>query len=165
MRVGVYTGSFDPITKGHKDIILRSAKLVDKLIVAVLNNVNKKYLFDLEERTEMIKEIFKDVENIEVHSFQGLLVDFMKEQNCNLIIRGLRAVSDYEYELTMAYANQDISEEDIETILLPASREYMYLSSTVVREIALNGGKLDKYLDKSVILKILEKLGSSNGKN
>ncbi|MGL6168494.1 MAG: pantetheine-phosphate adenylyltransferase, partial [Fusobacteriaceae bacterium] len=133
MRVGVYTGSFDPITKGHKDIILRSAKLVDKLIVAVLNNVNKKYLFNLEERTHMIKELFKDIENIEIHSFEGLLVDFMKEQNCNLIIRGLRAVSDYEYELTMAYANADISEDVIETIFIPATREYMYLSSTVVR--------------------------------
>ena len=158
MRIGVYTGSFDPITKGHKDIILRSAKLVDKLIVAVLNNVNKKYLFNLEERTDMIKELFKDMENIEVHSFEGLLVDFMKEQNCSLIIRGLRAVSDYEYELTMAYANQDISEEKIETILLPASREYMYLSSTVVREIAVNKGKLDKYLDESIKLKVIEKL-------
>ncbi|MGL5050936.1 MAG: pantetheine-phosphate adenylyltransferase [Fusobacteriaceae bacterium] len=158
MRVGVYTGSFDPITKGHKDIILRSAKLVDKLIVAVLNNVNKKYLFNLEERTHMIKELFKDIENIEIHSFEGLLVDFMKEQNCNLIIRGLRAVSDYEYELTMAYANADISEDVIETIFIPATREYMYLSSTVVREIAINKGKLDKYLDESIKLKVLEKL-------
>lgn len=158
MRVGVYTGSFDPITKGHKDIILRSAKLVDKLIVAVLNNVNKKYLFNLEERTHMIKELFKDIENIEIHSFEGLLVDFMKEQNCNLIIRGLRAVSDYEYELTMAYANADISEDVIETIFIPATREYMYLSSTVVREIAINKGKLDKYLDESIKLKVLEKI-------
>lgn len=158
MKVGVYTGSFDPITKGHKDIILRSAKLVDKLIVAVLNNVNKRYLFNLEERTEMIKELFKETKNIEIHSFQGLLVDFMKEQNCKLIIRGLRAVSDYEYELTMAYANKDIADEEIETILLPASRDYMYLSSTVVREIAINKGKLDKYLDESVKIKVLEKL-------
>ncbi|MGL4533742.1 MAG: pantetheine-phosphate adenylyltransferase [Fusobacteriaceae bacterium] len=158
MRVGVYTGSFDPITKGHKDIILRSAKLVDKLIVAVLNNVNKKYLFDLEERTNMIKELFKNIENIEIHSFEGLLVDFMKKQNCNLIIRGLRAVSDYEYELSMAYANADISEDIIETIFIPATREYIYLSSTVVREIAINKGKLDKYLDESIKLKVLEKL-------
>lgn len=164
MRVAVYSGSFDPITKGHVDIIKRAAKLTDKLIVAVLNNVNKKYMFSLDEREEMVSELFKDVSNIEVKSFEGLLVNFMRENRANLIIRGLRAVSDYEYELTMAFANSEISDEEIETIFLPAAKQYMYLSSTVVREVALNRGKLSPYLDKYVEEKVLAKLSSGGVK-
>lgn len=160
MRVAVYSGSFDPITKGHVDIIKRAAKLTDKLIVAVLNNVNKKYMFSLAEREEMVSELFKDIPNIEVKSFEGLLVNFMRENRANLIIRGLRAVSDYEYELTMAFANSEISDEEIETIFLPAAKQYMYLSSTVVREVALNRGKLSPYLDGYVEKRVLEKLSS-----
>ncbi|MGL6063817.1 MAG: pantetheine-phosphate adenylyltransferase [Fusobacteriaceae bacterium] len=158
MRIGVYSGSFDPITKGHNEIILRAAKLVEKLIVVVLNNTNKKYLFNLKEREEMVKETFKNIGNIEVKSYEGLLVDFLHKNNSTLIIRGLRSVSDYEYELTMAFANNEISEEEIETIFIPASKKYMYLSSTVVREIALNGGKLNLYLDEVVEKKIREKI-------
>lgn len=158
MRIAVYSGSFDPITKGHVDIIKRAAKLTDKLIVAVLNNVNKKYMFTLKEREEMATELFKEIPNIEVKCFEGLLVNFMKEQGASLIIRGLRAVSDYEYELTMAFANSEISDSEIETIFMPASKQYMYLSSTVVREVALNGGKLSPYLDEYVEKKVLEKL-------
>lgn len=158
MRIGVYSGSFDPITKGHVDIIKRAASITDKLIVAVSNNINKKYMFSLEERTEMIEEIFKEFPNIQVESSQGLLVDFMKKHNSNLIIRGLRAVSDYEYELTMAFANNELSDGKIETIFMPASKQYMYLSSTVVREVALNGGKLSIYLNENVEKKVKEKL-------
>ncbi|MGL4687938.1 MAG: pantetheine-phosphate adenylyltransferase [Fusobacteriaceae bacterium] len=158
MRIGVYSGSFDPITKGHNEIILRAAKLVEKLIVVVLNNTNKKYFFNLKEREEMVKETFKNIGNIEVKSYEGLLVDFLHKNNSTLIIRGLRSVSDYEYELTMAFANNEISEEEIETIFIPASKKYMYLSSTVVREVALNGGKLSLYLDEVVEKKIRGKI-------
>ncbi|MGL5123517.1 MAG: pantetheine-phosphate adenylyltransferase [Fusobacteriaceae bacterium] len=158
MKNGVYSGSFDPITKGHSEIILRAAKLVEKLIVVVLNNTNKKYLFNLKEREEMVKEIFKNIDNIEVKSYEGLLVDFLYKNKSTLIIRGLRSISDYEYELTMSFANNEISAEEIETIFIPASKKYMYLSSTVVREIALNGGKLSLYLDEFVEQKVRKKI-------
>ncbi len=158
MKIGVYSGSFDPLTKGHIEILERAKGLVDKLIVLVLNNPNKKYMFSLVERTEMIKKIFQEKKSIQVENYEGLLVDFMKKNKCNLIIRGLRAVSDYEYELGMALVNKDLSGGEIETVFLPASREQMYISSTMVREIALNGGSLEKYVDSSIENKILEKL-------
>jgi pantetheine-phosphate adenylyltransferase len=158
MKIGVYSGSFDPLTKGHIEILERSKGLVDKLIILVLNNPNKKYMFSLVERTEMIKKIFQEKKSIQVENYEGLLVDFMKKNKCNLIIRGLRAVSDYEYELGMALVNKDLSGGEIETVFLPASREQMYISSTMVREIALNGGNLEKYVDSSIENKILEKL-------
>ena len=158
MKIGVYSGSFDPLTKGHIEILERSKGLVDKLIILVLNNPNKKYMFSLVERTEMIKKIFQEKKSIQVENYEGLLVDFMKKNKCNLIIRGLRAVSDYEYELGMALVNKDLSGGEIETVFLPASREQMYISSTMVREIALNGGNLEKYVDPSIENKILEKL-------
>ena len=158
MKIGVYSGSFDPLTKGHIEILERSKGLVDKLIILVLNNPNKKYMFSLVERTEMIKKIFQEKKSIQVENYEGLLVDFMKKNKCNLIIRGLRAVSDYEYELGMALVNKDLSGGEIETVFLPASREQMYINSTMVREIALNGGNLEKYVDSSIENKILEKL-------
>ena len=158
MKIGVYSGSFDPLTKGHIEILERAKGLVDKLIILVLNNPNKKYMFSLVERTEMIKKIFQEKKSIQVENYEGLLVDFMKKNKCNLIIRGLRAVSDYEYELGMALVNKDLSGGEIETVFLPASREQMYISSTMVREIALNGGSLEKYVDSSIENKILEKL-------
>ncbi|MGL5963902.1 MAG: pantetheine-phosphate adenylyltransferase [Fusobacteriaceae bacterium] len=158
MKIAVYSGSFDPITKGHEDIIRKAAKMTDKLVVAVLNNVNKKYLFSLEERTDMVIESLKNLENIEVKNFQGLLTEFMSENKIEFVIRGLRAVSDYEYELTMAFANSDISDGKIETIFIPASKNYMYLSSSVVREIANYGGKLSDYVNDDVEKKIRSKI-------
>lgn len=158
MKIGIYSGSFDPITKGHEDIIRRAAKMTDKLVVAVLNNVNKKYLFSLEERSSMVIESLKDMDNVEVKSFQGLLTEFMEENGIEFIIRGLRAVSDYEYELTMAFANSDISCGKAETIFMPASKQYMYLSSTVVREIANYNGRLSDYLNEHVEMKIRDKI-------
>lgn len=160
MQIGVYSGSFDPITKGHIDIIERAAKLSEKLIVTVLNNVNKNYMFTLEEREVMVRECVKNIPNVEVVTFQGLLVDFMKDRGITLIYRGIRAVSDYEYELAMAFANDEISGGKVETIFIPAKKKYMYLSSTIVREIAMNGGNLSLYLPKNIEKKVEKKVKS-----
>ncbi|HAG52869.1 MAG TPA: pantetheine-phosphate adenylyltransferase [Alphaproteobacteria bacterium] len=149
--IGVYPGSFDPITKGHVDIIKRSAKLVDKLVIGVLNNANKKCWFTPEERKELIEKTIADVDNIEVKLFDGLLVDFMQQNNANLIIRGLRSVSDYEYELQLALGNKTLADFDLETIFIPASKDYLYLSSSIVREVASHGGCLEKFLNAEII--------------
>src|SRR3712207_2538321 len=132
MRAGIYAGSFDPITKGHQDIIRRALQIVDRLIVLVVNNPSKNYWFRIEEREKMILESMESQyqEKIEIHRYEGLLVDFMKEQGVNLLIRGLRAVSDYEYEMGYAFTNKELSQGKAETIFIPASREYMYLSSS-----------------------------------
>ncbi|MGL5902476.1 MAG: pantetheine-phosphate adenylyltransferase, partial [Cetobacterium sp.] len=145
MKLALYSGTFDPITKGHSEIIKRASKMTDKLIVAVLNNSAKKTLFSLDERKEMVQEVLKDLENVEVVDHTGLLADYMKKINCKYIIRGLRAVIDYEYELSLAYGNYDISDGEIETIFIPSSKEYLYVSSSIVRELALYNGKLDNY--------------------
>ncbi|SRR3712207_2283201 len=156
MKVGIYAGSFDPITKGHQDIIRRALHIVDRLIVLVVNNPSKKYWFNIEEREEMILESMEHQyrERIEIHRYEGLLVDFMKEQGVNLLIRGLRAVSDYEYEMGYAFTNKELSHGEAETIFIPASREYMYLSSSGVREIAINQGDISAYVDKALEDKI-----------
>ena len=158
MRVGVYAGSFDPITKGHVDIIKRAAKLTDKLIVGILNNSSKKYWFSLDERKTMVEKIIGEIENIEIKTFEGLLVDFMQENNAQIIVRGLRAVSDYEYELQLALGNSVLSEGELETIFLPASRENLYLSSSLVREIAINKGKIEKFVNKEIVEDIENKV-------
>ncbi len=150
-KVAVYAGSFDPVTKGHVDIIHRALHMFDKVIVGVLNNTNKTYWFDLEERKEMLKKVTTDIENIEVQCFEGLLVDFMKKNDSNIIVRGLRAVSDYEYELQIALANKTLSSGEIETIFLPASRENLYISSSIVREIARFGGDLEEFVNKEIV--------------
>ncbi|MGF6905666.1 pantetheine-phosphate adenylyltransferase [Fusobacterium sp. PH5-44] len=152
MKVAVYSGSFDPITKGHQDIIRKSLEIVDKIIVVVVGNVNKKYWFDLEERKQMIETVMTDLsDRIEVKSCNGLLVDFMAMNNINIIIRGLRAVSDYEYELAYAFNNNDLSYGKVQTIFLPASREYMYHSSSAVREAATAGAELSFFADSRLI--------------
>lgn len=158
MKLALYSGSFDPITKGHKEIIVKASKMCDKLIVAVLNNGNKNTMFTLEERKALVEEQLKELKNVEVISYSGLLVEYMKSIGCKYIIRGIRAVNDYEYELSLAYGNYDISNGEIETVFIPASREYLYISSSIVREIARCGGELKKYLDKKVIEKIKEKV-------
>lgn len=158
MRVGVYAGSFDPITKGHVDIIKRAAKLTDKLIVGILNNGSKKYWFSLEERRQMVEKVIGRIDNIEIKTFEGLLVDFMRENDADVIVRGLRAVSDYEYELQLALGNSVLSEGQLETIFLPATRENLYLSSSLVREIAINKGKIDSFVNKEIVEDIEKKV-------
>jgi len=157
-RIAVYAGSFDPITKGHMDIIRRASKMSDKLVIGVLNNPNKKYWFNLKEREELVKKCTLELENVEVDSFEGLLVDFVKEKEGDLIIRGLRAVSDYEYELQLALTNKDLSDNDIETVFLPASRDNLYLSSSLVREVALYRKNLEDFIPKEVAEDIAKKI-------
>ncbi|RCX17236.1 phosphopantetheine adenylyltransferase [Anaerobacterium chartisolvens] len=142
MRIWVYPGSFDPITNGHIDVINRASKLCDKLIIAVLVNNNKQPAFSLQERVELIKCVFADRPDIEIESFSGLLINFMKGKNAKCIIKGLRAVSDYEYELQMALLNKNFA-PDIETLFMMSSINYSFLSSSIVKELAKNGGKID----------------------
>ncbi|NHN28428.1 pantetheine-phosphate adenylyltransferase [Paenibacillus agricola] len=135
VKIAVYPGSFDPVTNGHLDIIRRSAKVFDKLVVAVLNNFNKNPLFSVDERVELLKQVTADLPNVEIDSFRDLLVNYMKQKNAHLIVRGLRAVSDFEYELQMASTNQKL-DENIETFFMTSTPKYSYLSSSIVKEIA-----------------------------
>ncbi|MFC0214293.1 pantetheine-phosphate adenylyltransferase [Paenibacillus chartarius] len=135
ITVAVYPGSFDPVTNGHLDIIHRAAKVFDKLIVAVLNNSSKNPLFTLDERVELLRQVTKDVPNVEIDSFRDLLVNYLKSRGAHLVVRGLRAVSDFEYELQMASTNQKL-DEDMETFFMTSKPKYSYLSSSIVKEIA-----------------------------
>ncbi|NMB10464.1 MAG: pantetheine-phosphate adenylyltransferase [Tissierellia bacterium] len=156
MRV-IYPGSFDPITKGHLDIIKRIAPKSEKVYVAILNNSTKNYLFSLEERLELIRKSCEDIENIEVVYFDGLLVDFAKKLNCSIIIRGLRAVSDYEMEMQMALVNRSMY-KDLETLFMVADGNYSYLSSSIVKEVASYGGDIEQYVPKCVAESLMKKL-------
>ncbi|MCD7778415.1 MAG: pantetheine-phosphate adenylyltransferase [Clostridiales bacterium] len=142
MLRAVYPGSFDPVTNGHVDIMERCSKFVDTLIVAVLANPDKKSLFTVEERVVQLKEITKHLPNVEVKSFYGLLVDFCKQEDAKLVIRGLRAVTDFEYEFKMALANRKLNEE-IETIFISSSTNNMFISSSSIKEIAMFGGSVE----------------------
>ena len=156
MKRAVYPGSFDPITFGHLDIIERSAKMVDELVIGVLCNSAKKSLFSLEERVNMIREMTKDIPNVRVESFDGLLVDYMSQIGANTIIRGLRAVTDFEYELQLAQINH-VQNEEIETVFLITNLKYSYLSSTIVKEIASYGGDISKFVPAELIDRIYAK--------
>lgn len=156
MKKAIYPGSFDPVTLGHLDIIERSAKLTDHLIVGVLMNNTKSPLFSVEERVNMLKEVTNHIPNVEVVSFSGLLVDFAKQQGVSIIVRGLRAVTDFEYELQMSQTNRIVS-DDIDTIFLNTNLKYAYLSSSVVKEIARYGGDISKFVPECIIEKVREK--------
>ena len=157
MKVGIYAGSFDPITLGHLDIIKRAARITKKLIIAVLNNNAKKPAFSVEERVELIRKVTKDIPGVEVMSFSGLTVDFAKEQNANVFVRGLRAVTDFEYELQIAQLNHKLN-PDIDTIFLTTSVEYSYLSSSIVKEIASYGGDISQFVPPEVVRDVYDKL-------
>ena len=168
MKKAIYPGSFDPPTLGHLDIIRRSAKMVDELVVGVLHNSAKNSLFSTEERVSMIKEVTKEFPNVMVTSFDGLLVNYMKEIDATLIIRGLRAVSDFEYELQIAQTNR-VEYPEVETIFLTTSLKYSYLSSTIVKEFASYGGDISKFVPPEFIDRIyakyqIERNGLSYGK-
>jgi pantetheine-phosphate adenylyltransferase len=145
----IYPGSFDPITYGHLDIIKRCSLKFDKTVIAVLNNQNKNSLFNVDERMNLIKEVTQDIDNIEILSFSGLLTEFAKSTGCTTIIRGLRAVSDYEYELQMALINKK-SYPDLETLFMVASSDVSFLSSSIIKEIASYGGDVKCFVPKAV---------------
>lgn len=156
MTKAIYPGSFDPLTFGHLDIIKRSAKIVDELYVAVLVNSAKKSLFSIEERVNMLRELLAEYDNVKVESFQGLTVDYAKEKEATIIVRGLRAITDFDYELQIAQMNRTIYNE-VDTMFLTTSLEYAYLSSTVVREVASYGGDISHFVPESIIPKIYDK--------
>ena len=157
MLKGIYPGSFDPVTYGHLDVIERSSKLVDELIVGVLNNKAKSPLFSAEERVRMLNEVTKDIPNVTVVPFEGLLVDFARKMDAGLVIRGLRAITDFEYELQMAQTNHKM-EPDVETVFLTTSLDYSYLSSTTVKEVAAFGGDISQFVPGIVADLIEEKM-------
>ena len=156
MKIAVYPGSFDPITNGHLDIITRGARTFDKLIVAVLVNVDKKGLFNIDERVELIKKVTKDIKNVEVMSFNGLLIDFIKEQKANVILKGLRALSDFEYEFQMALMNTKL-DPDVETLFMMTSSDYYYVSSSAVKQVAKFGGCIEGLVPKEIISDVMER--------
>lgn len=156
MKRAIYPGSFDPLTLGHLDMIERSAKIVDELVIGVLNNSAKNSLFSLDERVSMIKEMTESMPNVTVASFDGLLVDYMKEINATIIVRGLRAVTDFEYEFQIAQTNH-VENPEVETIFLTTSLQYSYLSSTIVKEFASYGGDISKFVPARFIDRIYEK--------
>lgn len=157
MSRAIYPGSFDPVTFGHLDIIRRSAKMTDELIVGVLVNSTKKPMFTIEERVDMLKQLTKEYPNVRIVSFEGLLIEFAKAENADVIVRGLRAVTDFEYELQMAQTNH-ILDASVDTIFLTTSLEYSYLSSSIVKEVALLNGDISKFVPAFVIEKIQEKI-------
>lgn len=156
MKIGIYPGSFDPVTFGHLDIIERGAKIVDKLIVGVLTNNAKTPLFSSEERVRMINNLTKHLDNVEAKAFDGLTVDFAHAEGATVIVRGLRAVTDFEYELQLAQTNKVIA-PDIDTIFLTTNLKYSYLSSSTVKEIASFGGDIHEFVSPEIQDRMKEK--------
>ena len=157
MKVAVYPGSFDPVTLGHLDIIKRSAAIFDHVVIGVLNNTAKKPLFSLEERVNMLKDAVSELDNVSVESFEGLLVDFVKQKNTNVIIRGLRALTDFDLEMQMAQSNRMVA-SDVDTVFLSTSLQYSYLSSSIVKEYARYGVDLKEFVPECVISKLIDKM-------
>ena len=149
MKTAIYPGSFDPITKGHLDVLKRAADIFDKVIIAVSVNINKKSFLPIEDRIQLIKEVVKDIPNVEVDSYEGLTINYAKEKHANVLIRGLRAVSDFEYEMQLSQANGALS-EDIHTVFLITKPEYNFISSGTVKEITYMKGDITKFVPEPI---------------
>lgn len=159
MAIAIYPGSFDPVTRGHLDIIARASKAVDKLIIGVLINSAKNPLFTIEERAALIRECVKEYSNVEVQTFGGLTVDFARQNNAGIIIRGLRAVTDFEIEMQIAQTNHVICPE-VDTMFFTTSLEYAYLSSTIAKEVASYGQDVSRFVPDVVAQAMKEKLAA-----
>jgi pantetheine-phosphate adenylyltransferase len=162
-KIAVYPGSFDPITNGHVDIIKRGIRMFDELIVLIAHNPNKKALFTVEERLEMIREVIRACENVRVDSFDGLLVEYVKKTGANVILRGLRALSDFEYEFQLALINRRLN-RDVETVFLMSGFKWFYTSSRIINEAASLGGSVKGLVPEVVNLKLLQKYSRNGGK-
>ncbi len=163
MKTAIYPGSFDPVTYGHVDIIKRAANIFDKLIVAVLVNMDKKPWFTIEERTLLLKKATEGIKNVEIVGFDGLLVDFAASHNAEVIVKGLRAVSDFEYEFQQALTNHKLN-PGIETLFLTTSAENMYLSSSIVKQVGLLGGDISPFIPECVHDEILDRIRQRSNK-
>ena len=159
MKTVVYPGSFDPVTYGHIDIIKRAAAMSDELIVAVMRNSAKSPLFTLDERVKMLEESVKEFDNVRIEAFEGLLIDYCRNNDYHTVLRGLRAITDFEYELQIAQTNKELSHNEVDTIFLTTSLEYSYLSSTVVREIASYNGDISPCVPDYVADALYRKFG------
>lgn len=157
-RRAIYPGTFDPMTNGHLDLVVRASQIFDEVIIGVSENPNKTKLFDLEERKSITSEITKDIDNVKVVGFQGLLIDFLEEQECRIVLRGLRALSDFEFEFHLASANKRLN-PNIETIFMTPDEENHFISSSLVKEIAKYGGDISSFVEPYVQQCLLEKYG------
>ena len=155
--IAVYPGTFDPLTRGHEDLVRRAARLFDRLVLGVAESRTKKPFFTLAERVDIAKEQLASLPNVEVHGFDCLLMDFMRDQGATVIIRGLRAVSDFEYEFQMAGMNR-VLYPDVETVFLTPGEQYMFISATMVREIVTLGGPVSKFVQPAVERRLMEKV-------
>ena len=151
MKKAIYPGSFDPITNGHLDIIERSSKIFDKLVVAIANNSEKKTLFEPNEREEIINLSINHLDNVEVKIFNGLLIDFAKQEKLNIIVRGLRVLSDFEYEFKMALMNRNLDDE-ITNLFMMAHEKYTHISSSLIKEVLSHGGNIDDYIPNAILI-------------
>lgn len=157
MKVAIYPGSFDPFTNGHKNIIERGVRVFDQVIVAVAHNTTKKTVFSVEERVEIINEVFKDRDDVKVDYFEGLLVDYIKRMGTNIVLRGMRTVSDFEFEMQIALANKTLSSE-LETVFMVTDSEYAHISSSVIKEVISLGGTVSHMVPEIVEKRLREKL-------
>ncbi|MBQ8031712.1 MAG: pantetheine-phosphate adenylyltransferase [Butyrivibrio sp.] len=159
MKIAVYPGSFDPVTFGQLDIIKRASKMFDEVIVAVMCNSAKTPLFSLDERVKMLQESVKDLSNVKIESFSGLLIDYCTSADIHIVIRGLRAITDFEYELQIAQTNKELSHNQVDTVFLTTSLKYSYLSSSVVKEIASYNGDITPCVPEFIAKRLYQKYG------
>ena len=155
--IAVYPGTFDPLTRGHEDLVRRASRLFDRVIVGVAHSRTKQPFFTLQERVDMAREVLVQYTNVEVYGFDCLLMDFMRQNGAHVILRGLRAVSDFEYEFQMAGMNRNLY-PDVETVFLTPAEQYLFISATMVREIAVLGGNVEKFVHPLVVRRLAEKL-------